>query len=80
MLITGKIGCCMQRRIDVEEIDIEPFARDHADRTRPVSPLKLAPDASLLDTSALDIDAAFAAALALVEPKVKSALKARHRG
>ncbi|HEY2886253.1 MAG TPA: (d)CMP kinase [Rhizomicrobium sp.] len=58
----------------------EIIARDYADRTRAISPLKQAPDASLLDTSTLGIDAAFAAALALVEPKVTSALKAGHRG
>jgi cytidylate kinase len=58
----------------------EIIARDHADRTRPVSPLKQAPDASLLDTSSLGIDAAFAAALAMVQPKVESALKALPRG
>jgi hypothetical protein len=34
----------------------------------------------LLDTSILGIDAAFAAALALVSPRVESALKDRHRG
>jgi len=62
------------------ELLAEIIARDHADRTRAISPLKQAPDASLLDTSTLGIDAAFAAALALVEPKVTSALKAGHRG
>jgi cytidylate kinase len=62
------------------ELLAEIVARDHADRTRTVSPLKQAGDASLLDTSSLDIDAAFAAALALVKPKVESALKASHRG
>jgi len=59
-------------------------ARDEADKNRPVSPLKQAPDADLLDTSDLGIDAAFAAALALVSPKVakalQSALQDRHRG
>jgi cytidylate kinase len=55
-------------------------ARDAADKSRPISPLKLAPDAALLDTSDLGIDAAFAAALALVSPKVEGALKNRHRG
>src|SRR3984885_1609951 len=55
-------------------------ARDAADKSRPVSPLIQAPDAALLDTSDLGIDAAFAAALALVSPKVESALKDRHRG
>lgn len=55
-------------------------ARDAADKSRPISPLKLAHDAALLDTSDLGIDAAFAAALALVSPKVEGALKDRHRG
>lgn len=55
-------------------------ARDAADKSRPISPLKQAPDADLLDTSDLGIDAAFAAALALVSPKVEGALKDRHRG
>ena len=58
----------------------ELAARDEADRTRPISPLKRAPDAFLLDTSNLGIDAAFAAALALVDPKVGQALAARPRG
>lgn len=58
----------------------ELSARDAADKARPASPLIQAPDASLLDTSDLGIDAAFAAALALVSPKVESALQDRHRG
>jgi cytidylate kinase len=58
----------------------EILARDEADRSRAISPLARAPDAALLDTSDLDIDAAFAAALALVEPRVEGALKDRHRG
>jgi cytidylate kinase len=62
------------------ELLAEIVARDHADRTRAVSPLKQAADASLLDTSSLGIEPAFAAALALVSPKVESALKDRHRG
>jgi cytidylate kinase len=56
------------------------LARDQRDRTRMIAPLKPAPDALLLDTSGLDIDTAFAAALALVEPRIKEALEARHRG
>ena len=55
-------------------------ARDAADRSRPISPLVQAPDAALLDTSDLGIDAAFAAALALVSTKIEGALKDRHRG
>ena len=58
----------------------EILARDEADRTRPISPLRRAGDAALLDTTNLDIDAAFAAALALVSPRVEGALKERHRG
>ena len=54
--------------------------RDAADRNRPISPLKQALDAALLDTSDLGIDAAFAAALDLLDHKVKAALAARHRG
>jgi cytidylate kinase len=55
-------------------------ARDHADANRPISPMRRAADADLLDTSYLDIDAALAAALALVTPKVEEALKAKPRG
>jgi CMP/dCMP kinase len=55
-------------------------ARDERDRNRPVAPLKAAPDARLLDTSDLDIDAALAAALALVKPSVENALKALAKG
>ena len=58
----------------------EILARDEADRTRPISPLRPAGDAALLDTTNLDINAAFAAALALVSPRVEGALKERHRG
>ena len=65
-----------------DEADLlqELMARDAADKARPVSPLRQAEDAALLDTSDLDIDAAFAAALALVSQKVERALQDRHRG
>jgi cytidylate kinase len=56
------------------------LARDARDRGRAVAPLKPAADAALLDTSDLDIDAAFKAALALVETKVREALKAQPQG
>ena len=55
-------------------------ARDAADKSRPISPLVQAPDAVLLDTSDLGIDAAFAEALRLVSPKIEGAPKDRHRG
>jgi len=63
-----------------QDVVTELGARDQADKNRPISPLKQAPDADLLDTSDLGIDAAFAAALALVSPKVEGALQDRHRG
>lgn len=68
-------GLGIQRR----EADLlaELNARDAADKSRPISPLKRAADAFLLDTSDLAIDAAFAAALGLVDKKVKEALAAR---
>jgi CMP/dCMP kinase len=67
-----------QRGAEPDEAAIlkEIEERDRRDRERTASPLKPAPDALLLDTTHLDIDAAFAAALALVKPKVEKALKA----
>jgi len=44
-------------------------ARDAQDENRPVAPLRPAEDAMLLDTTALDADAAFAAAMALIETR-----------
>jgi len=72
-----------RRRLELESLGIfrdekdilkELQARDAADRSRAVSPLRQAEDAMLLDTSDLGIDAAFAAALALVEPKIRPVL------
>lgn len=56
------------------------IARDARDRNRPVAPLKPAEDAALLDTSDLDIDGAFAAALDRVLPAVAGALKSSAQG
>jgi len=72
--------CALGQPRDKAALLAEILARDEADRSRAVSPLKRAADAALLDTSDLDIDAAFAAALALVSPRVEGALKDRHRG
>lgn len=55
-------------------------ARDERDRSRETAPLVPAPDAILLDTSELNIDATFAAALALVQSGIEEALKTRRRG
>jgi cytidylate kinase len=63
-----------------QDILAEINARDAADKSRAIAPLKQAADADLLDTSDLGIDAAFAAALALISPKVEGALQDRHRG
>jgi CMP/dCMP kinase len=41
--------------------------RDERDMARPTAPLKPAPDAHLLDTTQLDIDAAFRAAIDIIE-------------
>jgi cytidylate kinase len=54
--------------------------RDARDRGRAVAPLRPADDAQLLDTSNLAIDAAFAAALALVSPAVENALASPAKG
>jgi cytidylate kinase len=70
------LGIARPERDILEEL----VARDHADRNRPISPMKPAVDAALLDTSDLDIDAAFAAALALVNPKIEAVLGALPRG
>jgi cytidylate kinase len=47
----------------------EMAERDRRDSERAAAPLKAAPDAWLLDTSDMDADAAFAAALAVIERK-----------
>lgn len=65
---------------DIEAIKAELLARDQRDRSRVTAPLRQAEDAILLDTSDLDIEAAFAKALALIDNKVETALAARHRG
>jgi CMP/dCMP kinase len=49
------------------EVAAEMAERDARDSARNVAPLRPAADAVLLDTSALDADAAFAAALRIVE-------------
>lgn len=63
---------------EIRECDVlmDLKARDRRDSERQVAPLKAAIDAVLLDTSELDIDAAVAAALAIVE----KALARRNHG
>ena len=60
----------LQRRGElVEEQDVlaDLLRRDERDSRRTAAPLKLAPDAHLLDTTHLSIDAAFRAAVDIVE-------------
>ncbi|MBV9558587.1 MAG: (d)CMP kinase [Pseudolabrys sp.] len=54
-------------KADFEGILADIRARDERDTKRPVSPLKPAPDAHLLDTTHLAIDAAIRAAIDIVE-------------
>ena len=53
-----------------EEVLADIRARDERDSTREVAPLKPAVDAILLDTSDLDVGAAIAAAVRLVEERL----------
>ena len=55
------------RKVSETEILADILRRDERDTKRAVAPLKAAPDAHLLDTTHLDIDAAFRAAVAIVE-------------
>lgn len=55
---------------DIAQVEAEIRDRDAQDANRPVAPLKPAADAMVLDTTALDADAAFAAAMALLEGKL----------
>src|SRR5215831_202630 len=55
---------------DIAAVETELRVRDARDRSRAVAPLRQAEDAVLLDTSDLDIEAAFAKALELVNPSV----------
>jgi CMP/dCMP kinase len=54
-------------RVDEAEVLADIQRRDERDAKRAVAPLKAAPEAHLLDTTHLDIDAAFRAAIDIVE-------------
>jgi cytidylate kinase len=60
------------RTITREEIEADLAARDARDAGRAIAPLRQAPGAALLDTSALGREAAIAAAIALVEKQLTS--------
>jgi cytidylate kinase len=59
-----------QLAADPAQVEAELRARDEQDRSRAVAPLVPAADAAVLDTTELDAEAAFAAALALVRERL----------
>lgn len=77
LFVTASPDCRAQRRFDelsdkgmqvtYETVLADVKARDERDRTRAAAPLVPAEDAVLIDTSDLTIDAAVAAAVAVIE-------------
>jgi cytidylate kinase len=65
---------------DFAEILADIERRDERDMGRADSPLKPADDAHLLDTSEMDIEAAFLAAKAIIDDVMAAGDKARHLG
>lgn len=61
------------QRVSQADLESELAARDARDAGRPVSPLVMAGDALLLDTTNLDIEAAFRAAVSLIDGAQQSA-------
>ncbi len=57
-------------QVHFEDVLADVRARDERDSTREVAPLRQAPDALLLDTSKLGIEAAIAEAIRLVEQRL----------
>jgi cytidylate kinase len=60
------------RTVSREAIEADLAARDERDANRAQAPLRQAPDAALLDTSAMGREVAIAAAIALVEKQLAS--------
>jgi len=81
LFITATIAARAQRRYlelqakgtaaTLDQVESDMRARDEQDATRAAAPLKPADDAIILDTTNLDQDAAFAAALAIIREKLK---------
>ena len=80
LFVTASVAARAQRRwaemqkrgetVTCEAIEADLALRDERDRSRAAAPLRQAEGAALLDTSALPVDAAIAAAIALVEQQV----------
>ena len=60
---TGRMAITKEKKTEL----ISQFRRDERDSSRAAAPLRPAPEAYLLDTTHLDIDAAFRAAIDIVE-------------
>ncbi|HQT38272.1 MAG TPA: (d)CMP kinase [Acidocella sp.] len=79
LFVTASLEARTQRRyaeilgrgehVSIEAVRADLAARDEADRTRAAAPLIQASDATLLDTSTMNADEAFAKALSLVKQK-----------
>ena len=78
LFVTALVGVRAQRRflemqarevtVTLDEIEADLAARDLRDRTRAEAPLVAAPDAVVLDTTALSAEASIAEAIRLVGP------------
>ena len=74
LFVTASVAARAERRWrerggagpDLDSVTAELAARDQLDEQRAAAPLRPAPDATVLDTTALDPDAVFAAAMAAV--------------
>lgn len=67
-------------KVDYAAVLEEIRRRDERDQTRAAAPLKAAPDAVVLDTTRLDVNAAFEAALAITVSCAKRACLAAEEG
>jgi CMP/dCMP kinase len=80
LFVTASVEARAQRRyqeflargeaVAFDEVIADVQARDEADRTRAAAPLMMAADATLIDTTEMDADAAFARALELIQEKL----------
>jgi cytidylate kinase len=79
LFVTASVEARAQRRwlefqtrgetVPLAEVIADVAARDEADRTRAAAPLIQAPDATLIDTTHLNADEAFARALEIVQTR-----------
>jgi cytidylate kinase len=62
----------MGKPADLADITLQLKIRDAQDRNRAIAPLKPAPDATVIDTSALSVDEVFAAIMADIRARSKA--------